>query len=90
MSGECAAVGAFAFTAQAMIVASGGIGGNHDLVRQSWPARLGDPPRHMLSGVPEYVDERMLAISEAAGGAVVNRHPDHPYSRGRVTTGATG
>ncbi len=28
----------------AVIVTSGGIGGNHDLVRRNWPARLGDPP----------------------------------------------
>ncbi len=45
-----------------MIVTSGGIGANHDLVRQSWPKRLGEPPNHMLSGVPDHVDGRMLGI----------------------------
>src|SRR6478672_7430902 len=59
------AVGTFALTAQAVIIASGGIGGNPDLVRQNWPARLGTPPAHMLAGVPEHVDGRMMAISEA-------------------------
>jgi hypothetical protein len=34
--------GDFELRAQAVIVASGGIGGNHDLVRQNWPKRLGD------------------------------------------------
>ena len=36
--------------AQAVIVTSGGIGGNHDLVREAWPARLGTPPRVMVAG----------------------------------------
>src|SRR6202045_2633275 len=36
------AIGDFTLHAQAVIVASGGIGGNHDLVRQTWPKRLGD------------------------------------------------
>jgi len=53
-------------------VTSGGIGGNHDLVREQWPARLGAPPRHMLSGVPAHVDGLMLGISERAGARLVN------------------
>src|SRR5437899_3162406 len=47
------AVSEFSFKAQAVIVAAGGIGGNHDLVRQNWPARLGQPPKEMIAGVPE-------------------------------------
>ena len=66
------AVGTFELHAQAVIVASGGIGGNHDLVRSAWPQRLGTPPRRMLSGVPEHVDGRMIAITEQAGGRVIN------------------
>ncbi|WNJ88106.1 FAD-binding dehydrogenase [Bosea sp. 685] len=65
-------VGAFALKAQAVIVTSGGIGGNHDLVRASWPQRLGAPPRRLLSGVPDHVDGAMLAIAEAAGGRLIN------------------
>jgi len=65
-------VGDFDDRASATIVSSGGIGGNHDLVRQQWPARLGPPPRHMLSGVPAHVDGRMLGISEAAGANLIN------------------
>jgi predicted oxidoreductase len=74
--------GDFALRAQAVIVASGGIGGNFDLVRASWPERLGRPPAHMLSGVPEHVDGRMLGIVEAAGGAVVNRDRMWHYTEG--------
>jgi uncharacterized protein len=66
------AIGTFELHAQAVIVASGGIGGNHDLVRSAWPQRLGTPPRRMLSGVPEHVDGRMIAITEQAGGRVIN------------------
>jgi hypothetical protein len=65
-------VGEFEFRAQAVIVTSGGIGGDHGLVRQAWPERLGTPPDVMLSGVPAYVDGRMIGITEKAGGAVIN------------------
>ena len=65
-------VGDFAVSAGAVIVASGGIGGNHELVRAAWPEWLGTAPTEMLSGVPEYVDGRMLAISERAGANAVN------------------
>lgn len=65
-------VGEFAFRAPSVLVASGGIGGNHDLVRAQWPERLGTPPKTMLSGVPAHVDGRMLGISERAGGRLIN------------------
>ncbi|MDT9592016.1 FAD-binding dehydrogenase [Nocardioides zeae] len=70
-------VGEFELSAQAVLVTSGGIGGNHDLVRKAWPARLGAPPERMVSGVPAHVDGRMIAITEAAGGAVIN--PDRMW-----------
>lgn len=75
-------VGEFAFLAQVVIVTSGGIGSNHDLVRQNWPERLGKPPKHMLSGVPEHVDGRMLAISETAGANLINRDRMWHYTEG--------
>ena len=62
----------FELRAQAVIVASGGIGGNHELVRRNWPARLGEPPQHMLCGVPAHVDGRMLGITEQAGAQLIN------------------
>ncbi|HEX5571048.1 MAG TPA: FAD-binding dehydrogenase, partial [Ktedonobacterales bacterium] len=75
-------VGTFTLRAQAVIVTSGGIGGNHDLVRQSWPTRLGNPPKEMLTGVPDFVDGRMLAITEAAGARVINRDRMWHYTEG--------
>jgi predicted oxidoreductase len=75
-------VGDFALDAQAVIVASGGIGGNHDLVRQNWPARLGQPPRRMVAGVPAHVDGRGIAIAEAAGARLINRDRMWHYVEG--------
>jgi hypothetical protein len=77
-----AAVGAFVLSAQAVIVTAGGIGGNHELVRQNWPQRLGPAPKRMITGVPDYVDGRMLAITEAAGGTVINRDRMWHYVEG--------
>jgi predicted oxidoreductase len=74
--------GTFEYRAQAVIVTSGGIGGNHDLVRSAWPSRLGTPPARMLCGVPAHVDGRMIAITEAAGGAVINRDRMWHYVEG--------
>jgi uncharacterized protein len=74
--------GEFELHAQAVLVTSGGIGGNHDLVRENWPARMGQPPAEMLSGVPEHVDGRMLAISAAAGAAVINSDRMWHYTEG--------
>lgn len=65
-------IGAFEITADATVVSSGGIGGNHELVRAAWPERLGTPPAHMLSGVPAYVDGSMQAVTAAAGARLIN------------------
>jgi len=77
-----AAVGTFALSAQAVIVAAGGIGGNHELVRANWPERLGAPPASMLSGVPDHVDGSMLAIAAAAGGRIINLDRMWHYTEG--------
>ncbi|AHC27371.1 MULTISPECIES: FAD-binding dehydrogenase [Mycobacteriaceae] len=75
-------VGEFAFRAQAVIVASGGIGGNHELVRKNWPARMGRVPKQLLSGVPAHVDGRMLQISESAGASIINSDRMWHYTEG--------
>ncbi|RWA61329.1 FAD-binding dehydrogenase [Mesorhizobium sp. M4B.F.Ca.ET.190.01.1.1] len=74
--------GDFELHAQAVIVASGGIGANHELVRKNWPERLGKAPSRMITGVPDHVDGRMLAITEAAGGRVINRDRMWHYVEG--------
>ena len=65
-------VGSFEIDAGATVVSSGGIGGNHALVRERWPARLGTPPTQMLSGVPAFVDGAMLGVAESAGARQIN------------------
>ncbi|MGY3605720.1 MULTISPECIES: FAD-binding dehydrogenase [unclassified Bradyrhizobium] len=75
-------VSEFSLRAPAVIVASGGIGGNHDLVRQNWPKRLGEPPQHMISGVPAHVDGRMIGITEASGARLINRDRMWHYVEG--------
>ena len=76
------AVGDFELSAQAVLVTSGGIGGDHDLVRKAWPSRLGTPPARMVAGVPAHVDGRMLGITEAAGGNVINPDRMWHYTEG--------
>lgn len=75
-------IGNFTFQAQAVIVTSGGIGANHELVRKNWPSSMGEAPKTMVTGVPDYVDGRMLAITEAAGGQIINPDRMWHYTEG--------
>lgn len=75
--------GDFEFRAPAIIVTTGGIGGDHDMVRSYWPAdRLGPAPRHMVAGVPDYVDGQMQRVAEAAGAGVINGDRMWHYTEG--------
>jgi predicted oxidoreductase len=65
-------VDTFTVSAGATIISSGGIGGNHDLVRRNWPASLGTPPTEMVAGVPAYVDGSMQEPAAAAGARLIN------------------
>jgi predicted oxidoreductase len=65
-------VGEFRFRAQAVVLATGGIGANLDLVRRLWPERMGPPPGRMLSGVPDHVDGLGLFLAERVGARLVN------------------
>jgi len=76
------AVGAFELRAPAVLLATGGIGGDHALVREWWPAELGTPPSAMVAGVPAYVDGSGLRIAEAAGARTVNRDRMWHYTEG--------
>ncbi|MFI7006017.1 FAD-binding dehydrogenase [Streptomyces sp. NPDC050145] len=78
-----ATVGDFELRAQAVVVTSGGIGANHELVKKNWPVeRMGPAPESMVTGVPAYVDGRMLEISETAGASLVNRDRMWHYTEG--------
>lgn len=75
-------IGDFEYRADAIVIASGGIGANLDLVKKNWPSRLGVPPERMVSGVPAYVDGSMLEIAEGVGGRLVNRDRMWHYTEG--------
>jgi predicted oxidoreductase len=72
----------FAATGQAVLISSGGIGADFDLVRRNWPERLGPAPKHLISGVPAHVDGRMLGIAEAAGANLIGRDRMWHYVEG--------
>lgn len=73
----------FEVRAEATVVTSGGIGHNRELMMRNWPAeRMGPAPEHLIKGVPAHVDGRMLTITEAAGGRVVNRDRLWAYVEG--------
>ena len=75
--------GTFEYRAPAVVVTSGGIGGNPEMVRRFWPVdRLGDPPRDLIVGVPAHVDGRMLDITERAGAHLVARDRMWHYTEG--------
>ena len=76
-------VGDFELSAGVVIVTSGGIGGDLDLVRKAWPVeRLGPPPKTMVAGVPHHVDGRMIAVAQEAGAAVINADRMWHYTEG--------
>ncbi|BFM25296.1 FAD-binding dehydrogenase [Microbacterium sp. che218] len=75
-------VGSFSLEAQAVVIATGGIGGDHDRVRRWWPERLGIPPKKMVTGVPAHVDGRMLDIAAEQGVRLVNRDRMWHYTEG--------
>ncbi|HEY5878679.1 MAG TPA: FAD-binding dehydrogenase [Nakamurella sp.] len=84
--------GDFSLTASAVVVSSGGIGGNHELVRRYWPGGPDRAPAEMLSGVPDSTDGLMLDVAERAGGRIINRdrmwhYPEGVHNHSPVWTG---
>lgn len=76
-------VDTFEYRGAAVAVTSGGIGGNLDLVRRTWPSeRWGECPADLVAGVPAHVDGRMIAISTDAGATTVNTDRMWHYTEG--------
>lgn len=76
-------IGDFEYHAQSVIVSSGGIGGNLELVKKNWPTkRLGKAPEKMISGVPHHVDGRMIDIAKQAGAQAINEDRMWHYTEG--------
>ncbi|KAJ8608157.1 hypothetical protein MRB53_039836 [Persea americana] len=74
----------FTLYGSAILVSSGGIGGNVSLVQKNWPTdRLGPSvPKNFVVGVPAHVDGRMLEIAEDAGANIVNADRMWHYTEG--------
>ncbi|RII40951.1 FAD-binding dehydrogenase [Galactobacter valiniphilus] len=72
----------FELRAPAVLVATGGVGGNHALVRELWPQDMGTPPKNLITGVPAHVDGSGLRLSEAAGAAWVHKERMWHYTEG--------
>ncbi|AZI57018.1 FAD-binding dehydrogenase [Nakamurella antarctica] len=77
-------VSEFSLVSGAVVVSSGGIGGNHDLVRANWPAGFGSPPEHLITGVPASTDGLMLGVAERAGGRQINSDRMWHYPEGVI------
>ncbi len=75
-------VGHFEVDADDVLVATGGIGANHALVRELWPAGAGRLPARMLSGVPDHVDGSGIAVAREAGAALVHSDRMWHYPEG--------
>lgn len=75
--------GGFEVRAGAVIVTSGGIGGDLERVRRAWPvARLGPAPARMVAGVPAHVDGAMIDVAAGAGAALINTDRMWHYTEG--------
>ncbi|KAK0611252.1 FAD binding domain-containing protein [Immersiella caudata] len=77
-------VGTFEIMGSAVLVSSGGIGGNVDKVKAAWPRdRLGPKvPENFVVGVPAHVDGRMIDIAQSVGANVINRDRMWHYTEG--------
>lgn len=74
--------GEFAHRADAVVVATGGIGGNEELVRSLWPEGLGTMPEDYVHGVPASVDGTGMLAAERAGAHWINSDRMWHYTEG--------
>jgi predicted oxidoreductase len=59
-------------SADAVVVAAGGIGGNLDIVRREWPSDLGEAPKDILMGSHYYADGALHEEVTRIGGNVTH------------------
>ena len=78
-------VDSFEIYGSAVLITTGGIGGNVDVVKKYWPVERmggGKVPENFVVGVPHHVDGRGIDITENAGGRVINRDRMWHYTEG--------
>lgn len=72
----------FELHANAVVVATGGITGDLDRVRQHWPADWGSAPSTLLNGSHPHADGRMHDAISGMGGAVTHLDQMWNYAAG--------
>ncbi|KAF2671859.1 putative oxidoreductase [Microthyrium microscopicum] len=77
-------VDSFEYRGRAVVVTSGGIGANVELIKEMWPVERmgGKVPSTFVTGVPAHVDGRMIKIAEEVGASVVNKDRMWHYTEG--------
>lgn len=73
---------AFEIEAPIVLVASGGINGDINRVKQEWDKSWGQPPEHILNGAHEFADGTMHDAVESIDGKVTNLHQMWNYAAG--------
>ncbi|MBZ8173807.1 FAD-binding dehydrogenase [Staphylococcus cohnii] len=72
----------FAYDVDDLVISTGGIGANHDMIKKNWPKRLGPPPNYMIQGVPDSTDGEMIELTETLGVNIVNKDRMWHYTEG--------
>ncbi|MBM3556217.1 MAG: FAD-dependent oxidoreductase, partial [Alphaproteobacteria bacterium] len=72
----------FAAKGQAIVIASGGIGGNLQRVKRHWHPEWGTPPEILLNGAHRYGDGRLHDAAESAGARLTHMNRMWAYVGG--------
>lgn len=78
------AIGEFELRGDAVLITTGGIGGNVDAIKKNWPVdRIGPKiPQNFVVGVPAHVDGRMIDIAKSSGASIINTDRMWHYTEG--------
>ena len=72
----------FEVNAAFVLVASGGINGDINRVKQEWDKSWGEPPEHLLNGAHRYADGTLHDAVESIDGTVTHLHQMWNYAAG--------
>lgn len=64
--------GYFCAESEAVVIASGGLGGDLKRVRELWPEEMGRPPKELLIGSHPFCDGAGLDLARRMGGVLTN------------------
>ena len=72
----------FELSAENIVIATGGVGGDLGLVRKLWPPEWGKPPETLLTGAHKFSDGKMHQQIEQLGGNVTHLSRMWNYATG--------